>query len=170
MQSHSFIVAFVVCGFGMITKTLFPRSMWWNIFAIVSSSKCTALDIICKCSIFFNLIRLLEMIRYGSVFILLFTGIEYLTETVEERKGLFSLSVMAGAAGNGSLRKHEALVTRNSSQDTEGLDSRNPQGPFPSYPLLLLRLLPRGSSFPKAPSGDQVFKHRSLTGLFHFKQ
>lgn len=76
---------------------------------------------------------------------------------------------MAGAAGNGSLRKHEVLVTRNSSQDTGGLDW-NPQGPFPSYPLLPLRLLPRGSSFPNAPSGDQMFKHRSLTRLFHFRQ
>lgn len=45
-----------------------------------------------------------------------------LTETVKERKGLFSLSLMAGAARNGSLQKHEALVTRNSSQDTGGLD------------------------------------------------
>lgn len=110
------------------------------------------------------------MICYGSVFILLFTGIEYLTETVKERKGLFSLSLMAGAARNGSLQKHEALVTRNSSQDTGGLDWNHGQGPFPSYPLFPLRLLPRGSCFPKAPSGEEVFKHRSLTGLFHFKQ
>lgn len=40
---------------------------------------------------------------------------------------------------------------------------------FPSYPLPLLMPPPGGPSFPKATSEDQVFKHRSLMGVFHYE-